>query len=147
MVWPFAAVFLPIVQQSFLPHYLQIASRKLLLFHGRRYPPRHKGGSGSNIGVRLCDLVNSPVMAELQELLLLGPTADQERDMFNNWFSGQVCAANCACVVPQLVCFKHRRIRGRSLQKQRLAVLFVADNTCPAALNSSIYLKFQYGNT
>lgn len=29
-------------------------------------------------------------MAELQELLLLGPGADQERDMFNNWFSAQV---------------------------------------------------------
>eukprot|EP00878_Enallax_costatus_P043306 GHUV01051216.1.p2 GENE.GHUV01051216.1~~GHUV01051216.1.p2 ORF type:complete len:104 (+),score=39.89 GHUV01051216.1:561-872(+) len=80
------------MEQPFLPHYLQIVSRKLLLFHGRRCVSRHKGSGGSShgIGVRLCDLVNSPVMAELQELLLLGPGAEQERDMFNNWFSAQV---------------------------------------------------------
>lgn len=88
-------------QPSFLPHYVQIASRKLLLFHGRRNlcvkaPGRAAAGGGrsssssSDLIIRLSDLVNSPVMAELQELLMLGPGAEQERDLFSNWFSLQV---------------------------------------------------------
>jgi hypothetical protein len=83
------------LQASFLPNYLQITSRKLLLFHGRhsrqqqrRLP--HTSSSGTALVVRLHELVNSPVMAELQEMLSLGPGAEQERDLFNNWFSLQV---------------------------------------------------------
>lgn len=82
------------LQPSFLPNYLQIASRKLLLFHGRhsrqqRRSPNTSSSSGGLV-VRLGELVNSPVMAELQEMLLLGPAAEQERDLYNNWFSLQV---------------------------------------------------------
>jgi hypothetical protein len=94
-------------QPSFLPHYVQIASRKLLLFHGRRnLGPKGRrlqqqqdvgrSSSSSELILRLSDLVNSPVMAELQELLLLGPGAEQERDLYSNWFSLQVrCCAPC----------------------------------------------------
>jgi hypothetical protein len=88
------------LQASFLPNYLQITSRKLLLFHGRhsRQQQRRLPGtsssssssSGTGLVVRLSELVNSPVMAELQEMLSLGPGAEQERDLFNNWFSLQV---------------------------------------------------------
>jgi hypothetical protein len=85
------------LQPSFLPNYLQIASRKLLLFHGcrsRQLPRRpntsSSSSSSSGLVVRLGELVNSPVMAELQEMLLLGPGAEQERDLYNNWFSLQV---------------------------------------------------------
>jgi len=91
------------LQPSFLPHYLQIASRKLLFFHGRHSinldKQGHKQGhdaensrSSSSTGfiVKLADLVSSSVMAELQELLLLGAVAEQERDMFSNWFTLQV---------------------------------------------------------
>lgn len=101
-------------QPSFLPHYLQIASRKILLFHGRRVmmQPRHggssdcaasskgscAGSSGGRLVVRIADLVGSPVMAELQELLLLGPGAEQERDMFSNWFSLQVLVISLHCL-------------------------------------------------
>lgn len=96
-------------QPSFLPHYVQIASRKLLLFHGRRnLGPKGRqqqqqqdvgGSSSSDLILRLSDLVNSPVMAELQELLLLGPGAEQERDLYSNWFSLQVCAALCCALL------------------------------------------------
>jgi hypothetical protein len=48
------------------------------------------GGGGCNMVIRLSDLVNSPVMAELQELLMLGPGAELERDLYSNWFSLQV---------------------------------------------------------
>jgi hypothetical protein len=85
------------LQASFLPNYLQITSRKLLLFHGRhsrqqqrRLPGTSSSSSGTGLVVRLSELVNSPVMAELQEMLSLGPGAEQERDLFNNWFSLQV---------------------------------------------------------
>jgi hypothetical protein len=91
------------LQPSFLSHYVQIASRKLLLFHGRRnLGPKARrqqqqqdvgGSSSSDLVLRLSDLVNSPVMAELQELLLLGPGAEQERDLYSNWFSLQVRCA------------------------------------------------------
>lgn len=86
-----------------MPHYLQIASRKLLLFHSRRnLAPRgqrrrqqqqqqQQQPGASELVMRLSDLVNSPVMAELQELLLLGPGAELERDLYSNWFSLQVC--------------------------------------------------------
>jgi hypothetical protein len=99
-----------LLQPSFLPHYVQIASRKLMLFHGRRnlcmkgqqrQLDRAAGSSSSSdLVIRLSDLVNSPVMAELQELLMLGPGAEQERDLFSNWFSLQVrqcCSVRC-CV-------------------------------------------------
>lgn len=103
---------LSLLQPSFLPHYVQIASRKLMLFHGRRnlcikgqqwQLDRAAGSSSissSDLVIRLSDLVNSPVMAELQELLMLGPGAEQERDLFSNWFSLQVrqcCIVRC-CV-------------------------------------------------
>ncbi|WIA14073.1 hypothetical protein OEZ85_002624 [Tetradesmus obliquus] len=88
-----SAPLLACVEPSFLPNYLQIASRKLLLFHGRhsrqqRRSPNTSSSSGGLV-VRLGELVNSPVMAELQEMLLLGPGAEQERDLYNNWFSLQ----------------------------------------------------------
>lgn len=92
-----------------MQHYVQIASRKLLLFHGRRnlaVKGRRQrqqqaagadncGGSGSSSSrsdliIRLSDLVNSPVMAELSELTGLGPGAELERDLYSNWFSLQV---------------------------------------------------------
>jgi hypothetical protein len=82
------------LQPSLLPSYLQIASRKLLLFHGRRSRQQRRlpnsSSSSGGLVVRLAELVNSPVMAELQEMLLLGPGAEQERDLYNNWFSLQV---------------------------------------------------------
>lgn len=90
------------LQPSFLPHYLQIASSKLLFFHGhhsvncRKQEVKHghgaEGKSSSSAGqvVKLADLVSSSVMAELQELLLLGANAEQDRDMFSNWFTLQV---------------------------------------------------------
>jgi hypothetical protein len=85
-----------------MQHYLQIACRKLLLFHGRRnLAPRgaaKQQPGGSELVVRLSDLVNSPVMAELQELLLLGSGAEAERDLYCNWFSLQVCAFVCVWV-------------------------------------------------
>eukprot|EP00775_Hariotina_reticulata_P010031 gene10031-10187_t len=88
------------MEPSFLPHYLQIASRKLLFFHGRHSVNCRKQevkhghnaeGSSSSAGlvVKLADLVSSSVMAELQELLLLGANAEQDRDMFSNWFTLQ----------------------------------------------------------
>lgn len=57
-------------------------------------------GGGGRLVVRIADLVGSPVMAELQELLLLGPGAEQERDMFSNWFSLQVRQQRVACAGP-----------------------------------------------
>lgn len=101
---PDCFVLLPLLQPSFMQHYVQIASRKLLLFHGRlsldipsrRQRWRQQGGadsssrSSTDLVIRLSDLVNSPVMAELQELLMLGPGAEQERDLYSNWFSLQV---------------------------------------------------------
>lgn len=115
LVWPprSSTQFLPCwhlscVQPSFLPHYVQIASRKLLLFHGRRNlavkgkqqqqqssattnssNSNTNSSSSSDLILRLSDIVNSPVMAELQELLMLGPGAEQERDLYSNWFSLQ----------------------------------------------------------
>jgi hypothetical protein len=109
-------------QPSFLQHYVQIASRKLLLFHGRRNlgvkgcrlrqqqngraPNSSSSGGGCDLVIRLSDLVNSPVMAELQELLMLGPGAELERDLYSNWFSlqvgtgqrvGETCLASSWC--------------------------------------------------
>lgn len=97
------APMLQSMEPSFMQHYVQIASRKLLLFHGRlsldipsrRQRWRQQGGadsssrSSTDLVIRLSDLVNSPVMAELQELLMLGPGAEQERDLYSNWFSLQ----------------------------------------------------------
>jgi uncharacterized membrane protein YgcG len=125
------------MEGGFLPHYLQIATRKLLLFHGRRslgaaagatgQQRRQRGGQGgggggeaggggggSELVVRLADLVNSPVMAELQELLLLGPGADQERDLYSNWFSLQVwvCACVCACLWRARLCMASAATRA-----------------------------------
>lgn len=94
-------------QPSFLQHYVQIASRKLLLFHGRRNlgvkghrlrqqqlqiegAPNSSSSCCCELVIRLSDLVNSPVMAELQELLTMGPGAEMERDLYSNWFSLQV---------------------------------------------------------
>ncbi|KAF6247230.1 hypothetical protein COO60DRAFT_1649583 [Scenedesmus sp. NREL 46B-D3] len=88
------------MEPSFLPNYLQIASRKLLLFHARHSRQQQRwlsdntsssssSSSSGGLVVRLAELVNSPVMAELQELLLLGHGAEQERDLYNNWFSMQ----------------------------------------------------------
>jgi hypothetical protein len=92
------------LQASFLPNYLQITSRKLLLFHGRHSRQQRRlpggsssSGSGTGLVVRLSELVNSPVMAELQEMLSLGPGADQARDLFNNWFSLQVGGRQGLC--------------------------------------------------
>ena len=115
------------LQPTFLPHYVQIASRKLLLFHGRRSlgvrGPKQRwqqqveqaAGGGpscsSDLVIRLSDLVNSPVMAELQELLMLGPGADLDRDLYSNWFSLQV------------------RSRGRDAQAQAWAC-------CPATMTA-----------
>lgn len=108
---PFFTVYAGTVplQPSFLQHYVQIASRKLLLFHGRRnlavkgrrqhqQEQQQAAGAGdcassssrSDLILRLSDLVNSPVMAELTELTLLGPGAELERDLYSNWFSLQV---------------------------------------------------------
>eukprot|EP00879_Flechtneria_rotunda_P020219 GHRR01021263.1.p1 GENE.GHRR01021263.1~~GHRR01021263.1.p1 ORF type:complete len:362 (+),score=90.67 GHRR01021263.1:1179-2264(+) len=90
-----AAPLLSSMEAPFLPHYLHIAVRKLLLFHGRRglQPSdqllQQSSSSGGGTVVRISDLVSSSVMAELQELLMLGPSAEQERDLFSNWFSLQ----------------------------------------------------------
>lgn len=93
------------LQSSFLPDYLQIVSRKFLLFHGRRgrgYACKHEPvgarGDGGSCGavaprtvLRAAELSSSPVMAELQELLTLPAAAELERDLFSNFFSLQVC--------------------------------------------------------
>lgn len=65
---------------EFLPHYLQIAARKLLFFHGRR----HSGGQQQYVAVR--DLVTSPVLQELLELRSVPP---DDPNLTSNWFSQQ----------------------------------------------------------
>lgn len=67
--------------------------------------------------IKLTELVNSPVMAELQELLMLGPGAEQERDLFNNWFSLQVgclwvCSFGLGAHTQHTRRQAHRRRRG-----------------------------------
>lgn len=135
----FFVLFL-LLQPSFVQHYVQIASRKLLLFHGRRSLDVNgrrqrwcqQGGadsssssSSSDLVIRLSDLVNSPVMAELQELLMLGPGAEQERDLYSNWFSLQVrsqwlFAVNtcskcrvlvCCCFACDMLCLRRTMVQ------------------------------------
>eukprot|EP00877_Chromochloris_zofingiensis_P002216 jgi/Chrzof1/11996/Cz06g17150.t1 len=75
------------MESSFLPHYLRIAARKFLFFHGKRGARQ----GGKEVAVRLTDLLNSPVMLELQELRAIAMSSQtEERDLSSNWFSLQV---------------------------------------------------------
>jgi hypothetical protein len=121
-----------LLQPSFLQHYVQIASRKLLLFHGRRnlavkgrqQQQQQADGacvtsssSNSDLVIRLSDLVNSPVMAELQELLMLGPGAELERDLYSNWFSLQVCVGGWPLLSCLWWCWRPRAMLLRLMLK------------------------------
>ncbi len=82
------------MEDWFVPHYLHIAARKLLFFHGRLRGGQLQSASAGRRrerGVRTFDLVNSPVMLELQELVA-GAT-DDGQDYSANWFSLQACTA------------------------------------------------------
>ncbi len=86
-----------------------------------------RGGSGAAGGeacVRIRDLLNSPVMMELQELRAVGPGAEEDMpDLSSNWFSLQVRVVGTYAFVTSTKFAMHLSVAQAHLGVQALYLL------------------------